>query len=173
MTARKGELRFCVDESALGLGKALAAARHDTVHIGHALIPECPLGTLDEDWIPRLADRDLTVIGRDKHIRTRPEERRLLREAGLRVFRIGGKRDLGTWDWLSRVVRHWPRMELILAERPTGPWFYLINETGLSEISLDELPPRVSTPATPRPRRQRTDPTDDVIPGLLGDDREG
>ncbi len=42
MTADPEQLRFYVDESALGIGKALAAARRDTVHIGHALIPECP-----------------------------------------------------------------------------------------------------------------------------------
>jgi hypothetical protein len=125
-----------VDESALGLGKALAAARHDTIHIGHPLIPECPNGTLDPDWIPRVAARNLTSIGRDKHIRTRPEERRLVRDAALRVFRIGGKRDLSTWDWLSRVVRHWSHMEEILEARPEGPWFYLINEHGLKEVQL-------------------------------------
>ena len=26
-------------------------------------------------------------------------------EHGLRVFNIGGKKDLSTWDWLARVVR--------------------------------------------------------------------
>jgi len=42
-----------VDESALGLGKALEAARRDTVHAGHKLIPECPLGVLDPDELRR------------------------------------------------------------------------------------------------------------------------
>jgi hypothetical protein len=51
VTADRDHLRFYVDESALGLGKALEAARRDTIHAGHKLIPECPLGVLDPDWI--------------------------------------------------------------------------------------------------------------------------
>lgn len=137
MTAIAGELRFCFDESALGLGKTLTIARTDTIHIGHRLIPECPYGTLDPVWIPALAARDLTCIGRDKRIRTRPGERQKLHDAGLRVFRIGGKKDLPTWAWLVRVVRYWPQMEDVLAARPEGPWFYLINEGGLREVKLN------------------------------------
>ena len=57
MTADRDHLRFYVDESALGLGKALEAARRDTVNAGHKLIPECPLGVLDPDWIPAVAAR--------------------------------------------------------------------------------------------------------------------
>jgi PIN like domain len=137
MVANADSLRFYVDESALGLGKALTIARRDTIHVGHRLIPECPLGVLDPDWIPAVARRGLVVIGRDKHIRTKPEEIRQLRSAGLRVFRIGGKRDLATWDWLVRVVRRWDDIEHVLRSRPEGPWFYLINENGLAEVQLE------------------------------------
>jgi len=104
VTADRDHLRFYVDESALGLGKALEAARRDTVHAGHKLIPECPLGVLDTDWIPAVAARSLIVIARDRHIRTRPQELERFREAGLRVFWIAGKRDMSTWGWLSRLV---------------------------------------------------------------------
>lgn len=38
------QLRFFVDESLLGLGKALAYARKDLVHSGHPLIPGAPTG---------------------------------------------------------------------------------------------------------------------------------
>jgi len=101
MTPDPRALQFYVDESALGIGKTLAAARRDTIHVGHSLIPECPLGVPDTEWMPIVAARDLVVIGRDKRIRSRPEELRHLKAAGLRVFRIGGKRDLSTWDWLT------------------------------------------------------------------------
>ena len=114
-------LRFYVDESAAGLGLALAAARKDTVHVGHPLIPECPRGALDTEWIPAVAKRDLIVITRDKKLRTKPVEVQALWEHRLRVFNIGGKTDLSTWEWLARVVRHWDRMEEILSERPRGP----------------------------------------------------
>lgn len=136
MTADATQLRFYVDESAVGLGKALEAARRDTIHCGHKLIPECPLGVLDTDWMPAAAHRDLVAIGRDRKIRTRPGEREILRSSGLRVFRIGGKRDLPTWDWLLRVVSYWDDMEDVVKVRPTGPWFYLINVNGLAEVDL-------------------------------------
>lgn len=121
MTADASNLRLYVDESALGLGKALAAARTDTVHAGHPLIPECPLGVLDPVWLPAVAARNLVAIGRDKRIRTKREEIRQLMSANLRVFRIGGKRDLSSWEWLVRVVRHWDAMEDVMRSRPQGP----------------------------------------------------
>lgn len=49
MAADPDSLRFYVDESALGIGRTLAAARRDTIHVGHPLKPECPLGVLDPD----------------------------------------------------------------------------------------------------------------------------
>jgi PIN like domain len=137
VTADPESLRFYVDESALGIGKTLAAARKDTLHVGHALIPECPAGALDTEWIPAVSARDLVVLARDRHIRTRPGERRLLREAGLRVFWIAGKKDLSTWQWLERLVRQWDAMEEIIRTRGPGPWFQAINEHGISEIPLD------------------------------------
>jgi len=79
-------LRFFADESVLGLGKALAIARRDLIHVGHPLIPTVPLGALDPVWIPEVAARDLIVIARDRRIRTKPGELALLREHGLRVL---------------------------------------------------------------------------------------
>lgn len=114
----------------------MTAARKDTIHAGHALIPECPLGTSDDQWIPRVAARDLVVIGRDKRIRTRPEELRQFRDAELRVFWIAGKNDLPTWDWLTRLVRHWDAIERTIRERGPGPWFLAVNQGGLSEIAV-------------------------------------
>lgn len=140
MTADRRQLRFYVDESALGLGKALEAARKDTIHAGHKLIPECPLGVLDPDWIPAVAARDLIVIARDKRIRTKPQELQRFREAGLRVFWIAGKKDMSTWGWLDRLVRHWPSIERTIAERGLGPWFYAINDGGLREIEVGQTP---------------------------------
>jgi hypothetical protein len=136
VAADADSLRFYVDESALGIGHTLAAARKDTIHVGHKLIPECPLGVLDTEWIPAVAARDLVVIGRDKRIRTRPAEIQRLKEADLRVFRIGGKRDLATWDWLVRIVSNWERMEEVIETQGAGPWFYSINERGLTRLRV-------------------------------------
>jgi hypothetical protein len=134
--ADAGSLRFFVDESALGLGKSLEAARRDVVHAGHHLVPEVPLGSLDTEWMPAVAARNLIVIARDRRIRTKPAEVALLREVGLRVFWIAGKRDLATWDYLVRVVRRWNEIEDAIAAKGAGPWFVAINETRLRDLGV-------------------------------------
>ena len=136
MTADPQSLRFFVDESALGVGKVLTIARRDVIHTGHALIPQVPLGALDPAWIPAIAELGLAVIARDRHIRTKPGELALLRAHGLRVFWIGGKRDLSTWDSLVRLVRRWEDIEQALATHGEGPWFLSINDHNLTEIAV-------------------------------------
>lgn len=136
MTATSPGLRFFVDETSLGLGKVMAIARKDVVHPGHPLIPEVPTGTIDPIWIPAVAKRGLVVIGRDKHIRTRPAEIAVLRSSGLRVFRLAGKRDLTTWGYLVRLVNRWDDIEQVVRDRGPGPWFYAVNEARLSEIAV-------------------------------------
>jgi hypothetical protein len=123
-------VRFYVDESALGLGKTLEAARKDTIYCGHKLITECPLGTADTAWIPIVAAKEYTAIGRDKRVRTRENEVALIVAHGLRVFSIATKRDLSTWEWLGIVMRNWDALEGILTARPTGPWFYALSTSG-------------------------------------------
>ena len=136
MPANPLSLRFFVDESALGLGKVLAIAREDVIHTGHPLIPEVPLGTLDPDWIPVVAARDLVLIARDRRIRTKPGELRLLREHSLRVFWIAGKRDLSNWDTLLRMTRRWEDIESVVHDRGPGPWFMAISDASISEIRI-------------------------------------
>jgi hypothetical protein len=97
--------RFFVDETSLGLGKALAIARHDVVHPGHPDLPSVPRGTLDPDWMPIVSAMGLVVISRDKRIRTKPAELAAFRECGLRVFWLAGKRDLSNWESLVLMVR--------------------------------------------------------------------
>ena len=140
MSAEPSPLRFFVDESLLGLGKILARARRDVAHPGHRLVPEIPEGTLDPDWMPRVAARDLAVIIRDKKIRTKDAELLRFREEGLRVFWIADKRDLNNWGYLVRVVRWWDAIEETVATKGPGPWGIAITSSGLSDVSLE---PRV------------------------------
>jgi hypothetical protein len=136
MAADLTQLRFYADESALGVGRTLEAARRDVVHAGHKLVPECPLGSLDTEWIPCVAARGLIVISRDRRIRTKPAELALLREHRLRVLWIAGKRDLSTWDTLVRLVRSWDHIEIEIARRGDGPWFLAINDTTITEVRV-------------------------------------
>ena len=135
MAADPAGLRFFVDESLMGIGKALAYARRDVIHTGHPLIPEAPPGALDIEWMPEVARRNLAVISRDRHIRTRPGERAVLRAHGLRVFHIAGKRDLTNWGYLVRLVRRWADMEEVLASRGAGPWFMAVYDTRIVEAT--------------------------------------
>jgi hypothetical protein len=134
LTADRDSLRFYVDESAVGLGKALCAARKDTIHVGHLLIPECPYGVVDVEWMPAVAARDLIVIIRDKKIRTRPREIQAFRDAGLRVFWLGGKRDLTTWGYLELTVGHWERIERLIKSEGVGPWGYVLTKAGVAKL---------------------------------------
>ena len=137
MAPRIDEVRFYADEMILGLGQSLAAARRDVIYCGHPLIPECPRGILDDQWIPLVANRGLIALTRDRHIRTRPAEKLAVKESGLRRFVITVKKDIGTWGWLVLMVRHWDAIEKVIAERPTGPWLYAVNQSGVAPISLD------------------------------------
>jgi len=133
MPADASKLRFFVDESALGVGKALERARSDVVHAGHPL-SGVELGAQDPDWIPVIASRQLVAIGRDRRIRTKPGELALLREHGLRYLWIAGNRDLSTWDQLRLMVRRWDDIERQMAV--DGPWFIAIQQTGLAELRV-------------------------------------
>lgn len=136
MAPDASELRFFVDESLLGLGKALAYARKDVVHAGHPLVIDAPTGALDEEWIPAIGARDLIVIGRDRHMRTRPGEVALWKAHGLRVFYIAGRRDLSNWEYMGRLVRRWQDIENAIHDSGPGPWFFHVLETKVKPVPL-------------------------------------
>jgi PIN like domain len=72
MSTSPGPVYF-TDENTLGLGKHLRrSGRDDVLYPGHEDLPEVPLGTLDLDWMPIVAEWDLIVVTRDRRIRTRP-----------------------------------------------------------------------------------------------------
>jgi hypothetical protein len=131
--ADPASLRLFVDESLLGLGKVLAIARSDVVHPGHPRLPEVPLGAEDMQWIEAVAARGLAVLTRDKRIRRKRVELKLLQEHAMRVFWITVRRDLTTWGYLELVVRHWDGIETALAKQ-SGPWFLSLTRTGLRKI---------------------------------------
>ncbi|MEU9890996.1 hypothetical protein [Sphaerisporangium sp. NPDC051011] len=129
-------LRFFVDETSLGVGRALALLRRDVIHTNHRLIPEVPLGTLDDEWIPKVAAKELVVITRDKRIRTKHAKAMLYAENGLRVFWIAGKKDLSNWDTMCLLTRRWNDIEREIKERGPGPWFMAVNDGKLSDMKI-------------------------------------
>lgn len=137
MPPDRRNLRFYFDESLLGVGKAIAIARRDSIHVGHPMIAtEFPLGTVDTDWIPRAAANDWVVLLRDRRIRTKPAELLVFREHSMRAFWVAGKKDLSIWGTLVRLVNRWPDIERIVARRGPGPWFMAINDADITELLL-------------------------------------
>lgn len=136
MAAVAGQEKFFVDESALGLAKALGAARKDTVFPGHPLLPQVPLGALDTEWMPVIAHKGLVVISRDRRIRTKPVELRAYRDHGLGTFWLAGKRDLSTWEYLCLIVRMWEKIEETIDRSGDGPWFAAVSSAGVRHIPV-------------------------------------
>ncbi len=131
-------LRFFVDENMLAVGYALAAVREDVAYPGHPLLPEVPRGTLDTDWLPIVGagGYDLAVFTRDKGIQRKTGEAIALRDHGVRMFVLTGKRDLTAWEKLDLLVRSWPRIEKSVATNGAGPWAQRVTAAGVRDLVL-------------------------------------
>jgi hypothetical protein len=163
---RDEPLRFFVDETSLGVARALAMVRGDVVYPGHRRLPKVPEGTKDPDWMPVIAGLGLVVISRDRHIKSKAAELEAYRALGLRAFWIAGDRDLGNWENLTRLVKWWPTVERLIDAKGAGPWFYALNLTSVTEIGIK--PPRptrgMSTRPSPPARRRPPDQLDLDLP---------
>jgi hypothetical protein len=159
---RDEPLRFFVDETSLGVARALAAVRGDVVYPGHRRLVDVPLGTKDPDWMPVISGLGLVVISRDRHIKSKAAELEAYRALSLRAFWIAGDRDLGNWENLTRLVKWWPTIERLIDAKGAGPWFYALNLTTVTELGIRQpRPPRgTSTPSAKPPPRRRNDQLD-------------
>jgi hypothetical protein len=131
-----GDVRWYADESVLGLGKLLERERHDVVYPGHRLVPSLPTGTLDIDWMPRVAVSGWVALLRDRRIRTRPAELKIFHEAGLRAVWFGGRKDLRPVEQLELLSRHWARLEREVIRLGAGPWALALTGGGLAELRM-------------------------------------
>jgi hypothetical protein len=135
-------IRFYVDADLIGLGKLLVQVRTDVTYAGdpggigidRRLRPPSPVtpGVLDVDWIPIIAGNGWIVITKDRHMRSRPAEQELIRDAKARHVRIEGpptQRKLRKWDQLLILLNQWQAIERLLDE--TGPWIYVASRTRL------------------------------------------
>jgi hypothetical protein len=86
------------------------------------------------------------VIGRDRHIVTKPAELAAYTEHHIKAFWIAGDKDLGNWENMTRVARWWNEMERIIEKCGDGPWFYSIWPTTVSELKVRD--PNRAKPTT-------------------------
>lgn len=136
MAASPGPVYF-TDENTLGLGKLLRrSGRDDVLYPGHEALPDVPLGTLDLDWMPMVAERELIVVTRDRRIRARPAELRAYREHGIRSVWIGAKQDMGVQDQFELFIRHEQRLQREITKRGSGPWALAMSPSGVRPLRL-------------------------------------
>ena len=78
------------------------------------------------------------VISHDRHFLTRPGERELYRQHGLRSFWIAGKKDppMSNWAYLRRLLKHLALVEHRIATRGRGPWSCAIFDRGISDVTV-------------------------------------
>lgn len=107
------------------------------LYTGHEDIPELPLGAKDIDIFQAIGarGRNLLFITRDKKIRTRPVERRKLREAGVRAVILTGRSNMRQDDIYNLIIKYWDRIADIDTSR-VGPCIFSLTSRGLRELSL-------------------------------------
>lgn len=128
---------YFTDENTLGLGKLLRrSGRDDVLYPGHDDLPDVPLGTLDVDWMPIVAERGLIVITRDRRIRTRPAELRAYLEHGIRSVWIGAKQDMGPQQQAELFINHEQRLQREITKRGPGPWALAMSPSGVRPLKL-------------------------------------
>jgi hypothetical protein len=83
----------------------------------------------DREWIPEVGARGWLVISKDKKIRTRPEERRAIKENDVGCFILNYRQPLNRWEILKLVTSTLDEMEEKFANTPR-PFMYLIDRNG-------------------------------------------
>lgn len=123
--------KYFVDETNIALARILVLANLPVVHPGHPDLLEVPRRTFDVDWIPIVAAKGLVVITRDRLSRLAEWEDR---EAGLRVIRLAGKKNMSTWETVRVVADAWDRIEHQVAGGGNGPWLVIIDGSGTLRV---------------------------------------
>lgn len=138
-------VRFVFDEDSRGFGLWLARLRRDMACVGSPPVDELlPLGILDPDWIPVVAERGWIAITKNHRIRTQPTEASLAVKHGLRVACLmEPNRNADRWDFSRAVFRHWDAIDE-LSTRTGATWL---------AVQSDRTRMRPFAPGTPERSR--------------------
>lgn len=138
-------VRFYFDADVLGLAKIVANLRPDFTYPGdpggivhkrqRSACPVTKPATLDQDWIPVVAEQGWLIVTRDSRIQERRAEITAVRDAGARLVALAGKEATGTWAQLEVVMSRWRDIEALL-DKP-APLVATATRTSLKLISLD------------------------------------
>ena len=105
--------------------------------MGHPDLPDLPLGTNDIELLEAVGRMDLLFVTRDRHMRTRPSERRQIYDAAVRLILITatGYHD----DWYDLIVKYWQRLSEVDADS-SGPCVFRLNSAGVHASQLPRYP---------------------------------
>ncbi|AHY45618.1 Hypothetical Protein RradSPS_0335 [Rubrobacter radiotolerans] len=100
-------------------------ARSKTVWIGDVF----PLDTKDTVWLAEAGRQGWLVITRDKKIRKRPGERRVITESGAGCFVLVYREDLKKSEIAEMILSFLEEMESLF-ERTPRPFIYTVTKNG-------------------------------------------
>lgn len=116
------------------VAQALDLVRDDVLYPGHEDCPVTSTAARDVDWLPIAGSNGWIVLMRDKHIRTRPGERRQLMECGVRAFVLTSGGNYTRWLTLELLARRWREMEAVIGAEE-GPYLYSVTQNGLLRLT--------------------------------------
>ena len=142
-TPAPARTRFYLDADVLGLAKLLVQIRSDVTYPGDPgglcpdgrLRPPCVVSTpatLDDEWLPVVAQAGWVVITKDSAIGRSRRLRDLANQHGSRLVAIAARGKMRTWDHLVVVAAVWERIEE-LYDLP-GPWMYRATRSRLTRV---------------------------------------
>ena len=109
-----------------GVAEALKQVREDVFWL-EDVFPEHWIK--DREWIPTVGERGWLVVSKDKKIRTRPEERRAVKDNNVGCFILNYKQPLNRWQIFKLVTASLDEMEEKFTNTPR-PFMYLIDSNG-------------------------------------------
>ena len=119
-----GGVRFLFDAHLPpGLVEALTVLGEPAEHVNGIFAP----GTPDETWIRYAGERDWCIVTRDVNITRKPHEAAALREAGVGIFFLPGKRSPNLCLVIQTVIRHWPEIKRV-ARSERRPFQFQVGE---------------------------------------------
>lgn len=104
---------------------AIASIRDDVTWLGDIL----PQSTPDTIWLADAGRHGWLVVTRDKHIRTRPGERRAIIQNSVGAFIVHQKQGPTPWEYLKLLVGTLEEMERLYAATPR-PFICLVGRRG-------------------------------------------
>jgi hypothetical protein len=85
--------------------------------------------TKETEWLAEAGRQGWIVISRDKKIRTRPGERRILQESNVGCFIVAQKQNLTKWQYLRLLAGALDKIEEAFGTTPR-PFIYKIDAAG-------------------------------------------